>query len=55
MLDGLVVIELGGKSNPKWAAKMCTFGEAAVVKEKKSDKSTDHGITLESSQEQRLS
>jgi hypothetical protein len=56
MLDGLVVIELGGKldtrdghcfgGNPKWATEMRTFGEAAVVKEKKSDKSTDRGITV---------
>jgi hypothetical protein len=56
MLDGLVVIELGGKldtrdghcfgGNPKWATEIHTFSEAAVVKEKKSDKSTDRGITV---------
>ena len=56
MLDGLVVIELGGVretrdvhcfgGNPKWAGKLRTFGEAAVVKEGKSDKSTDRGIKV---------
>jgi hypothetical protein len=57
LLDGLVVVELNGirdtrdghcfGSNPKWASKLCTFGEAAVVKkEKKSDKTTDRGITV---------
>jgi hypothetical protein len=45
MLNGLVVIELGGKlntcdghcfgGNPKWASEVRTFGEAAVVKGKK--------------------
>ena len=54
MLDGLVVIELGGVretrdvhcfgGNPKWAGELRTFGEAAVVKEGKSDKSTDRGV-----------
>jgi hypothetical protein len=32
--------------NPKWASELSTFGEAAVVKEKKSDKTTDRGITV---------
>jgi hypothetical protein len=56
LLDGLVVVELNGirdtrdghcfGSNPKWASKLRTFGEAAFVKEKKSDKTTDRGITV---------
>lgn len=56
MLDGLVVVELGGVkatrdvhcygSNPKWTLELRIFGEAAVVKEKKSDKSTDRGIKV---------
>jgi hypothetical protein len=56
LLGGLVVVELNGLhdtrdghcfgSNPKWASELRTFGEAAVVKEKKSDKTTDHGITV---------
>jgi hypothetical protein len=56
LLDGLVVVELNGirdtrgghcfGSNPKWASELRTFGEAAVVKEKKSDKTTVRGITV---------
>jgi hypothetical protein len=56
LLDGLVVVELNGlrdtrdghcfRCNPKRASERCTFGEAAVVKEKKSDKTTDCGITV---------
>jgi hypothetical protein len=34
------------RGNPKWASELRTFGEAAVVKEKKSDKTTDRGITV---------
>jgi hypothetical protein len=51
LLDGLVVVELNGirdtsdghcfGGNPKWASELRTFGEAAVVKEKKRDKTTD--------------
>jgi hypothetical protein len=56
LLDGLVVVELNGLRdtrdghcflcNPKWASELRTFSEAAVVKEKKSDKTTDCGITV---------
>jgi hypothetical protein len=56
LLDGLVVVELNGirdtrdghcfGGNPKWASELHTFGEAAVVKEKKSDKTTDRGTTV---------
>jgi hypothetical protein len=56
LLDGLVVVELNAiqdtrdshcfGGNPKWASELRTFGEAAVVKEKKSDKTTDRGITV---------
>jgi hypothetical protein len=56
LLDGLVMVKLNGiqdthdghcfGGNPKWASELRTFGEAAVVKEKKSDKTTDRGITV---------
>jgi hypothetical protein len=48
LLDGLVVVELNGirhtrnshffGGNPKWASELHTFGEAAVMREKKSEK-----------------
>ena len=52
-LDGLMVVELGGKSltrdihvygaNPKWASDMQTWGKVGIVKEDKDGKMGDQG------------
>ena len=55
-LDGLVVVEVGGKTathdmhmfgaNPSWAQKLCVWGEAGIVAEGKNSKTGDKGTTM---------